>query len=50
MEGVDSKGGVEDTNLEAKDTKKNEANDTKKLRPRTDFPRTDHLEAKDRNA
>ena len=40
-----SKGGVEDTWLEAKakDTQKNP-------RPRTAFPRTDPLEAKDRNA
>ena len=40
-----SRGGVEDTRLEAKakDTKKNP-------RPRTAFPRTDTLEAKDRNA
>ena len=40
-------GGVEDTRLEAK------AKDTKKIRgqdPRTAFPRTDTLEAKDRNA
>ena len=39
------RGGVEDTRLEAKakDTKKNP-------RPRTAFPRTDTLEAKDRNA
>ena len=37
------KGGVKDTTLEAKDTKKNP-------RPRTAFPRTDTLEAKDRNA
>ena len=39
--------GVEDTRLEAK------AKDTKKIRgqgPRTAFPRTDTLEAKDRNA
>ena len=40
-----TRGGVEDTRLEAKakDTKKNP-------RPRTAFPRTDTLEAKDRNA
>ena len=41
------RGGVEDTRLEAK------AKDTKKKprpRPRTAFPRTDTLEAKDRNA
>ena len=38
-----SRGGVEDTRLEAKDTKKNP-------RPRTALPRTDPLEAKDRNA
>ena len=39
------RGGVEDTRLEAK------AKDTKKSpRPRTAFPRTDTLEAKDRNA
>ena len=37
------RGGVEDTRLEAKNTKKNP-------RPRTAFPRTDTLEAKDRNA
>ena len=37
-----ARGGVEDTRLEAKDTKKNP-------RPRTAFPRTDPLEAKDRN-
>ena len=36
-------GGVEDTRLEAKDTKKNP-------RPMTALPRTDPLEAKDRNA
>ena len=43
------RGGVEDTRLEtkakAKDTKKNP-----RPRPRTAFPRTDTLEAKDRNA
>ena len=41
-----SGGGVEDTRLEAK------AKDKKNLRPRprTAFPRTDPLEAKDRNA
>ena len=42
-----NRGGVEDTRLEAK------AKDTKKKpgpRPRTAFPRTDTLEAKDRNA
>ena len=40
-----SRGGVEDTRLEAKakDTKKNP-------RPRTAFPKADTLEAKDRNA
>ena len=38
-----SRGEVEDTRLEAKDTKKNP-------RPRTAFPSTDPLEAKDRNA
>ena len=41
---IGSRGGVEDTRLEAK------ANDTKKNprpRPRTAFPRTDTLEAKD---
>ena len=38
------RGGVEDTRLEAKDTKKNS-----RPRPRTAFPRTDTLEAKDRN-
>ena len=39
-----ARGGVEDTSLEAKakDTKKNP-----RLRPRTAFPRTDPLEAKD---
>ena len=44
---VISRGGVEDTRLEAKakDTKKNP-----RPRPRTAFPRTDTLEAKDRNA
>ena len=36
------RGGVEDTRLEAKDTKN--------PRPRTAFPRTDPLEAKNRNA
>ena len=40
---VSNRGGVEDTRLEAKDTKKNP-------RPRTAFPRTEPLEAKDRNA
>ena len=41
------RGGVEDTRLEvkAKDNKKNP-----RPRPRTAFPRTDTLEAKDRNA
>ena len=39
------RGGVEDTSLEAKETKKNP-----RPRPRTAFPRTDTLEAKDRNA
>ena len=39
-----TRGGVEDTRLEAK------AKDTKNPRPRTAFPRTDTLEAKDRNA
>ena len=38
-----SKGGVEGTRLEAKDTKKNP-------RPRTALPRTDPLEAKDKNS
>ena len=38
-----SRGGVEYTRLEAKDTKKNP-------RPKTALPRTDPLEAKDRNA
>ena len=38
--GIVIRGGVEDTRLEAKDTKKNP-------RPRTAFPRTDPLEAKD---
>ena len=44
-----SRGGVEDTMLEAKakDTKKNPR---PRPRPRTAFPRTDTLEAKDRNA
>ena len=44
---VKARGGVEDTRLEAKakDTKKNP-----RPRPRTAFPRTDTLEAKDRNA
>ena len=37
------RGGVKDTRLEAKDTKKNP-------RPRTALPRTDPLKAKDRNA
>ena len=42
-----SRGGVEDTSLEAKakDTKKNP-----RPRPRTAFSRTDPLEAQDRNA
>ena len=39
-----NRGGVEDTRLEAKDTKKSEA----KPSPRTAFPRTEPLEAKDR--
>ena len=47
--GIITRGGVEDTRLEAKakakDTKKNP-----RPRPRTAFPRTDTLEAKDRNA
>ena len=45
--GLRCRGGVEDTRLEAKakDTKKNP-----RPRPRTAFPRTDTLEAKDRNA
>ena len=38
-----TRGVVEDTRLVAEDTKKNP-------RPRTAFPRTDHLEAKDRKA
>ena len=44
--GVISRGGVEDTRLEAK------TKDTKnpRPRPRTAFPRTEPLEAKDRNA
>ena len=44
--GVTTRGGVEDTRLEAK------AKNTKKTRPRprTALPRTDPLEAKDRNA
>ena len=44
---VRNRGGVEDKRLEAKakDTKKNP-----RPRPRTAFPRTDTLEAKDRNA
>ena len=41
---VNIRGGVENTRLEAK------VKDTKNLRPRTVFPRTDPLEAKDRNA
>ena len=44
-----SRGGVEDTRLEAK----SKAKDTKKNprpRPRTALPRTEPLEAKDRNA
>ena len=40
-----NRGGVEDTRLEAKDTKKNPS-----PRPITNFPRTDLLEAEDRNA
>ena len=44
-----TRGGVEDARLDtkakAKDTKKNP-----RSRPRTAFPRTDTLEAKDRNA
>ena len=44
---VDSRGGVEDTRLEAKDTKENPR---PRPKPRTAFPRTDTLEAKDRNA
>ena len=40
-----SRGGVEDTMLEAKATKKNP-----RPRPRTAFPRTDSLEAKDTGA
>ena len=47
------RGGVEDTRLEAKDTKKIRGQGHKKNprpRPRTAFPRTDTLEAKDRNA
>ena len=47
-----TRGGVEDTRLEAKakDTKKNPRPRTQKNpRPRTAFPRTDTLEAKDRN-
>ena len=44
---LDIRGGVEDTRLEAKA----EAKDRKKNpRPRIAFPRTDTLEAKDRNA
>ena len=39
-----SRGGVKDTRLEAN------AKDTKNPRPRTTLPRTDSLEAKDRNA
>ena len=44
---ISTRGGVEDTMLEAKakNTKKNS-----RPRPRTAFPRTDTLEAKDRNA
>ena len=40
-----NRGGVVDTSLEAKDTKKNP-----RPRPRTAFSRTDTLEAKDKNA
>ena len=43
--GVIIRGRVEDTKFEAKDTKKNP-----RPRPRTALPRTDPLEAKDRNA
>ena len=64
MGAVLSRGGVEDTMLEAKDTKKSEvkAKDSPTedrpsrgqgqecSRPRTALPRTDPLEAKDRNA
>ena len=41
---VDTSGGVEDTRLEAK------ARIQKNPRPRTVFPKTDPLKAKDRNA
>ena len=51
---IKSRGGVEDTRLEAKakDTKKSEAKDAKKSepRPRTALPRTDPLETKDTSA
>ena len=40
------RGGVEDTRLEAKATKKKK---NSRPKPRTDFSRTDPLEAKDRN-
>ena len=40
---VFNRGGIEDTRLKVKDTKKN-------LRPRTALPRTDPPEAKDRDA
>ena len=47
MQLLEDRGRVEDTRLEAKakDTKKNP-----RPRPRTAFPRTESLEAKDRNA
>ena len=44
------RGGVEDIRLEAKDKKNPEPRTQKNSRPRTAFPRTDPLEAKDRNA
>ena len=56
---IKGRGGVEDTRLEAKakDTKKirgqgqgHKKNPRPRPRPRTAFPRTDTLEAKDRNA
>ena len=44
------RGGVEDTRLEAKIRAKNKKNPRLMPRPRTALPRTDTLEAKDRNA
>ena len=47
IDSIKSRGGVEDTRLEAKA----KAKDTKKIRGQGQaFPRTDTLEAKDRNA